>query len=110
VRGEARYKRSPKDERTFQGKVYDSKREAAHAAGLHALARSGMISDLQEQVPFVICPKQGKGERDMTYRADFVYRENGETVVEDVKGHRTQLYNLKKRLMKFMHGITIREV
>lgn len=110
MRGEARYKRSPKEDRTYRGTTYDSKREAQYAMGLYALLDAGKISDLREQVPFVICPKQNKGERDMVYRADFVYVEDGKTVVCDVKGHKTQLYLLKKRLMQHFHGIKIEEV
>jgi len=56
------------------------------------------------------------------YRADFRYIEiksvggvlaapiNTErTVVEDVKGVKTALYRLKKRMMLIFHGIEIRE-
>ena len=110
MRGEARYKRSPKEDRTYRGTVYDSKKEAQYAMGLYALLESGKISELREQVPFVICPKQNKGERDMVYRADFQYVENGVTRTVDVKGHKTQLYVLKKRLLQYFHGIKIEEV
>ena len=48
------------------------------------------------------------------YRADFRYRSLGgyewSTVVEDVKGFKTPAYRLKKKLMKAIHGIEIREV
>lgn len=110
--GRARYTRSPKEERTFNGKVYDSKKEAAHAAKLHALAAAGAISDLQEQVPFVICPKvKGlKGSRDLKYVADFVYVAAGRKRVIDVKGHKTQLYCLKKRLVEWLHEVVIEEI
>lgn len=111
MKGQARYKRSPKEERTWNGKVYDSKAEMQYAVKLHALAKEGVITDLREQVPFVICPKTRKGERAMTYRADFVYLDSeGAMHVCDKKGHRTQLFILKRRLMKYLHNIDVEEV
>jgi hypothetical protein len=43
------------------------------------------------------------------YVADFVYQENGQTVVEDVKGYKTREYKAKKKLMASQHEIEIRE-
>ena len=40
---------------------------------------------------------------------DFVYQEDGHTVVEDCKGFRTPEYRIKKKLMLWVHGIKIRE-
>lgn len=72
-------------------------------------------------------PKPGAViEKPVTYMADFVYQvpvhnqfENSdghivfqdgyETVVEDVKGCKTDVYRLKKKLMLFVHGIRIKE-
>jgi len=43
--------------------------------------------------------------------ADFVYEENGKTVVEDVKGVRTRDYILKRKLFKYNYpDIQFREV
>jgi len=47
------------------------------------------------------------------YVADFVYQENGQLVVEDVKSTMTRnlpVYRLKKHLMKSVHGLEIREI
>ena len=88
---------------------YDSKREAVRAAELHLLERAGKISDLREQVRYELIPKQ-EGERALHYVADFVYRQGGETVVEDVKGMKTREYVIKRKLMLHVHGIRIREV
>jgi hypothetical protein len=44
------------------------------------------------------------------YVADFRYEEGGATVVEDAKGFKTAAYKLKKKLMKAIHNIEIREV
>jgi hypothetical protein len=89
---------------------YDSKREAARAAELKLLEKVGTISHLQEQVKYEVIPKQD-GERAAHYIADFVYvQDDGTLVAEDVKGFRTPDYILKRKLMKLVHGITIREV
>ena len=93
---------------------YASKREAKRAAELASLQSAGVISDLQEQVPFLLVPKAtddaGKVvERAATYVADFVYTENGERVCEDCKGMRTDIYILKRKLMLMVHGLRIRE-
>jgi hypothetical protein len=89
---------------------YDSKREAKRAADLRLMEMVGSISHLQEQVKYEVIPKQD-GERAAHYIADFVYvQDDGTLVVEDVKGFRTPDYILKRKLMKKVHGITIREV
>ncbi len=88
---------------------YASAREAKRAAELKLLERSGEITDLREQVEYILIPKQ-TGERACKYFADFVYRDhNGVTVVEDSKGFRDPVFRLKKKLMLFIHAIRIRE-
>lgn len=95
---------------------YDSKKEYRHACLLKALARAGEISDLREQVEFVLVPTQRDAsgnliEKKCSYYADFVYRDkNGNLVVEDTKGVRTSEYRLKKKLMLHVHGIQIKEI
>lgn len=97
---------------------YDSKREAKRAAELKLLEKAGVISNLQEQVVYELIPSQyrivnGKKkciERAIKYIADFQYVENGNTVVEDAKGFRTEVYRIKKKLMLYFHDIRIKEV
>lgn len=84
------------------GHMHDSKKEAYRCNELHWLLRSGQISDLKIQVPFELIPKQ-KSERKCTYKADFVYTENGQTVVEDVKGVKTKEYIIKRKLFKYKY-------
>lgn len=97
---------------------YMSRKEHKRALELKQMVKAGIITDLQEQVPFVLLPKQevigfnGKlmcGRRAMKYIADFVYIENGVRVVEDAKGFRTTEYKRKRNLMLKIHGITIKE-
>lgn len=98
------------------GITFDSKREANRYSELKLLERGKLISDLQRQVPFELIPKQvdinGKIlEGKITYIADFVYKDkDGNTVVEDSKGYRTDVYRIKKKLMLYMKGIQIKEV
>jgi hypothetical protein len=89
---------------------YASRREAKRAQELKLLQQAGEISDLKEQVPFELIPKQ-LGERACKYVADFVYRDhNGITVVEDSKGYANPVWRIKKKLMLQVHGLRVREV
>lgn len=89
---------------------YASKAEARRAYELSAAQSAGVITELREQVRWKILPSQD-GERPVHYVADFQYRDcNGQLVVEDVKGVKTPVYILKRKMMLFVHGIKIREV
>lgn len=110
--------------------VFDSKKEAKRYQELLLLERAGEISNLQRQVKYVLIPAQkepsnkvytrgkNKGyckpgkvlERECSYVADFVYTEDGKTIVEDSKGFRTKEYIIKRKLMLYMHGIRIKEI
>lgn len=93
----------------INGIEFDSVKEARRYMELKLLERAGEISNLQRQVKYELIPKCGK-ERSVTYIADFVYREKGNTVVEDVKGARTKEYILKRKLMNWVHDIQIKEI
>ena len=93
--------------------IFDSIKEYNRWCELKLLQRAGKISDLQRQVRFVLIPTQkenGKvAEYPATYIADFVYTENGRQVVEDSKGAKTKEYILKRKVLRYLHGIRIRE-
>lgn len=110
------------------GRVYDSKKEARRGAELERKEQDGTITNLRRQVKFVLIPAQrepdiigpkggrkpGKTiEHELSYIADFVYEENGETIVEDVKGYRDsgayRIFSMKRKLMLYLKGIRIRE-
>ena len=102
---------------TFDGKTFDSQKEAQRYAELRLLDRGKVISDLKCQVKFELIPNQkdenGKViERAVNYIADFVYidKNTGKTVVEDTKGFKTKEYIIKRKLMLWIHNIEIREV
>ncbi|BDU72359.1 DUF1064 domain-containing protein [Mesoterricola silvestris] len=88
---------------------FASKREAKRAFELQLLERAGEITDLKMQVPFEVVPST-PGERPVFYVADFVYLKGGNQVVEDVKGVRTDVYKIKRKLMAHVYGIQIQEV
>lgn len=95
---------------------YASKKEADTSANLHALQSAGKISNLEEQVKFELVPAQ-PGEKSCIYVADFTfidisagYVASGSLAVMDSKGFRTQVYSIKRKLMKWVHGISIVEV
>lgn len=85
-----------------------SLRESRRLADLKILERIGEIKDLRWQVPFELTPKIGK-EKASFYIADFVYFRDGKEVIEDCKGARTQLYILKRKMMRYRYGIKILE-
>lgn len=102
---------------TFQGRTFDSQREAERFAELRYLQMGKLISGLECQYKFILVPEQrdenGKViERAVTYIADFVYTDlkTGELVVEDAKGCKTKDYIIKRKLMLYVHRIRIREV
>ena len=92
------------------GRLFDSKAEAARWQELSLLERAGEITELERQVEYELIPKQ-KGERAVKYIADFRYVDNdGKTVVEDTKGVKTPAWIIKRKLMLRVHGIRVREV
>lgn len=121
---------------TIGGKEFDSKKEARRYQELQLLQWSGQIQNLQTQVKYVLIPTQreasfevyksgpNKGRRkpgkvvehECSYVADFVYTQDGETVVEDVKGYRDPSsaayakFVIKRKLMLERYGIRVKEV
>lgn len=111
---------------------YASKREAQRAWELKMLQRAGKISNLQEQVKFVLIPaiyeeiprygKRGKPikpkrvclQRELAYIADFCYIKDGQEIVEDVKGYKGgatyRIFVNKKKQMLEKYGIKVVEV
>jgi hypothetical protein len=98
---------------------FHSAAEARRYDELLLLARAERITHLVIQPRFDLwaaCPMEN-GRRDIvcvgTYVADFQYRDQdagGRTVVEDVKGMKTPLYKLKKKIAEACYAMEIREV
>lgn len=95
------------------GITFDSAKEAARYDELMLLLRTGRISELRLQPEFTLqeafTTPQGEKIRAVKYRADFQYIQDGQVIVEDVKGYKTKEYELKRKLMAGK-GITIREI
>lgn len=105
------------------------KKEYRRFCELLLLERAGAITELKRQVEFELIPaqrepdtvgvrggvKRGKTlELAVKYVADFVYKENGKTVVEDVKGYKKgqayALFTVKRKLMLYKYNIRVKEV
>lgn len=98
---------------------FASQKEARRYGELKLLQQVHAISDLECQPEFPLSVvkifRNGWPIELATvgkYIADFQYTDlrTGEIVVEDVKGVRTPVYQLKKKLVAAIHGITVREV
>ena len=124
---------------TIDGIKFQSIREGNRYCELKLLQRAGKIKNLELQKRYKLIPayydvvetgelykvgsKKGQPktkkvciEQEVDYIADFVYEENGKTVVEDSKGFRDPSsatyakFVLKRKLMLWVHGIRIKEV
>ena len=91
---------------TVDGIKFDSKAEARRYSELKLLLKAKTIADLelQPRYDFVV-----NGVKIGFYKADFRYKMGNRLIIEDVKGVKTPVYNLKKKLMKAIHGIDILE-
>lgn len=111
------------------GIEFDSRKEANRYYELKLLQRAGKIQNLELQKAIELIPAQREAdtigkrggiikgkviEKAVFYRADFVYTENGETVVEDVKGYKGggayAVFTIKRKLLLYKYGIKIKEI
>lgn len=112
------------------GMTFDSRKEANRWGELCLLERAGEIKNLRRQVEYVLIPekrepptvgkrggvKEGRViQKAVKYRADFVYAsKDGKTIVEDVKGYKGggayAVFSIKKKLMREVFGLEIREI
>ena len=95
----------------YGGRKYDSKHEARTAQELDMQRKAtgkDKVVDIKYQVRFPLVVKK---EKICVYVADFVvtYADNRVEVI-DAKGVLTDVYKLKKKLMRACLGIEIREV
>lgn len=123
----------PQDKRTKYGAVrtevdgisFHSAKEAKRYGELKLLEKAGEIKDLELQPRFELLASSPEYQQISVgeYIADFRYRErmvwlagtehetvSWKEVIEDVKGMRTPVYRLKKKIAEACHGIMISEV
>ena len=107
----------------IDGHNFDSHREGKRYTELKLLERIGEIKELELQPEFTFMLPNGKllrsgaAGRPRKYVADFRYKEKRKSrgqptwhvVVEDVKGAKTEIYKIKRDLMRDLNGILIKE-
>ena len=98
-----KYNAASKERRTANGITFDSMAEMHRYKELKMLENSGVITSLELQPKFLLIPKTEKGGRAVYYKADFKYTKDGKTVYEDVKGVKTEVYKLKKKLLFYKY-------
>ena len=96
----------------YNGRIYDSKKEAEYAKRLewlrHAKNKSERVDTIDYQVPYKIYIKNTYV---FTYFADFrVVYADGRVEVIDVKGYKTSIYRLKKKCVETYYDFKIIEV
>jgi hypothetical protein len=88
--------------------MYDSKKEAEYAYRLDLLKQVGEVVKWYRQVRL---PLDVNGQKVCTYIVDFVVHCNDGSIEHvDVKGYKTDVYKLKKKLVKAVLDIDIKEV
>ena len=99
----------------YDGYTFDSIREKNYYIKLKLLEKSGKIKELELQKEFELQPSfklNNKTSRKITYRADFTYKttEDDKLHVIDVKGFKTDVYKIKKKLFEYKYRIEIEEI
>jgi hypothetical protein len=92
---------------TLDGLKFDSKAEGNRYLVLKDKLTHNEISNLEMQPMF---PVHINGKQVCKYFADFKYIQKGETIIEDVKGARTAIYRLKKKMVEAQYNIRITEI
>lgn len=99
----------------IDGIQFDSQKEGYRYKELRLLQRAGLIKDLELQKEYILQDKfkiNNKTVRKISYIADFSYisTKDNKLHVIDVKGFKTEVYKLKKKLFEYKYGIEIEEV
>lgn len=94
----------------IDGRRYASKREAAYCENLILLEKAGKIGGLEFQKRFSLLGP--KGEVICTYVADAAFwdHEQDRFRVIDVKGVETDVFKLKRKMMRAIKGIDVEVV
>lgn len=81
----------------IDGVRYDSKTEYDRHIELLQMEKEGKISNLRfhDKNDTIVLQEKPK----ISYKPDFCYIQNGEHIIEDVKGFQTDVFKLKKKLI-----------
>lgn len=105
---------SPSKYRAVRTDGYASKKEAKRGAELEMLQKTGAIYNLEKQKRFTLLPAypQRGFSHPLVYIADFTYMDSATEClrIEDVKGFKTEVYKIKRRLMAQLLHIEVTEV
>ena len=106
-----RFAVSAKPDRTVDGTLFDSKKEATRYAELKLLQRAGEIECLEIQPSWNI---EINGKHYCRYSADFSYIDKRRgSIIEEVKSTGTAkdaAYRLRRKAAELAHGIVVTEV
>lgn len=92
----------------YDGVKYDSQAEAQRAQEIDMLIKAGKVQSVERQPKFDIYINDTKV---CYYKADFrITWADGTETIEDVKGFKTAMYRLKKKMTEAAYGIKIVEV
>lgn len=101
----------------IDGIKFDSQKEGYRYLYLKRLQEVGKITELELQKAFELQPSyvnnDNKKIRAITYISDFFYydKELKKYIVEDVKGIKTDVYKLKKKIFEYQYSnLTINEI
>ena len=99
----------------IDGITFDSQKEANYYCELKIQKRAGEVKDFELQPEFILQEefrdKNGNWHHAIKYRADFkvIYQDGREEIIDN-KGHKTQVYRIKKKmLLKRYPNINFRE-
>lgn len=108
IQASSKYKNIPIE---YKGRRFDSKKEAEHAGFLDMLRKAKEPSqcvkaiEYQYRIPIVV-----NGIQCAVYVADFyVLFQDGHKEIHEVKGFKTDVYKIKKKLVEAIYGEKIIE-
>ena len=95
----------------IDGHKFDSKKEGSRYVDLKMMQLAGHITDLKLQPRFALHAVTPNMEWVQLgyYISDFDYMEEGERIIEDVKGMKTATYRWKKKHFEAQYDMKIRE-
>lgn len=101
----------------IDGIKFDSIKESNRYRELKLLEKANLITELQLQKKFILQPKyinnNNEHMRSITYTSDFYYydKQKDKYIVEDVKGYKTDVYRLKKKIFEYQYpNLVIKEI
>lgn len=99
----------------IDGYKFDSKKESEYYLYLKSELKKGNIYDLELQKEYILQESfklNKKTRRKITYKADFTFKttKDDKLHVVDVKGFKTEVYRLKKKLFEKRYEVELEEV